>query len=74
VTSPADLPPPEPERGDPVRLRWFWGLLALGAVFVLVAAVLSGLGLGWRPPVIAAGVAIVCAGAALGVLAFGRPQ
>ena len=74
MTSPADQPPPEPDRGDPAR-RTIAGILAVTAcVCLLIVGVLAGLGLGWRPPLIAAGVAIVCAGTALGVLAFGGRQ
>lgn len=77
VTSPADKPPPEPERGDPVRRRIALVFAVAAAVCLLAAGILSDhqLHLGWRPPVIAAGAAIVCAGAGLAVLAFGgRPQ
>ena len=75
MTSPADQAPPEPERGDPVR-RTIAGILAVAACVCLLAiGVLAGLGFGWRPPLISAGAAIVCAGAALAVLAFGgRPS
>ena len=54
MTSPADQPPPDPERGNPARLRWVRVLFAITAVLVLVAAILSAHN----------GVASVSAGAA----------
>ena len=76
MTSPADQPPPEPERGDPVRTRWAIALGIAGLMCIFAAFVLAGPHVrdSWVPPTIAAAAALVFAGAALAVLAFGGRQ
>ncbi len=41
MTSPADLPPPPPERGNPARLRITRTLLAAAGICLLTGAILT---------------------------------
>jgi len=76
MTSPADQPPPEPERGDPVRLRWFWALIATAAVCAIVACALAGphVPVSWVPPASVGAAAVVLVVIAFVVLAGGKEK
>ena len=76
MTSPADMPPPEPGRGDPVRLRWFWGLFFAACVFVLAGSILIGAHVHHYTAAIvsAFGAAVVSLLAAFLVLATGKGE
>ena len=69
MTSPADQPPPEPDRGDPGKIRRarILGIAAVSCVFGAFAA--AGLHHGWVPVACFAGVAAAFAVAAVAVLA-----
>jgi hypothetical protein len=71
VTSPADQPPPDPERGNAVRLMIAGGLFVAAGVLGVVASALAGphVHLGAVPVAVAAGLAGACIGAAFVVLA-----
>ena len=67
--NPADQPPPEPDRGDPVK-RMIAGVLAVAAGLCLLAAsALIGLHRGWVPPACAFAAAGVFTVAGFAVLA-----
>ena len=50
MTSPADLPPPEPEKGDPGKIRVARILAVAAGLSLLVASALTRLHHGWVPP------------------------
>jgi len=75
MTAPADRPPREPDRGDPVRSMTAWVLFIVAVVCVFAACVAYSLHHGWVPPACFAGAAAVLAVAAVVVLAGkGRRQ
>ena len=69
MTSPADLPPPAPDRGNPVRGMIAWVLFVAAVVCVFIVAVLAGLDRGWVPVVLAVAAAVVLTVAGVAVLA-----
>ncbi len=72
MTSPADMPPPPPERGDPVKSRIAAGLAIAAAVLLFTAFAITGLR-HWDHRAVAAecaiGAAVACAVAGVVVLA-----
>ena len=50
MTSPADLPPPEPEKGDPGKIRVARILAVAAGLSLLTASALTRLHHGWVPP------------------------
>ena len=74
MTSPADLPPPEPDRGDPGRIRRARILFIAAVSCVFAACAAAGLHHGWVPVACFAGVAAAFAVAAVAILAGRRRQ
>ena len=50
MTSPADLPPPEPEKGNPGKIRVARILAVAAGLSLLAASALISLHHGWVPP------------------------
>jgi hypothetical protein len=69
--TPADQPPPDPQRGNAVRLMIAGALIAAAGVLGFVASALAGphVHLGLVPVAVTAGLAGACIGAAFVVLA-----
>lgn len=73
--NPADQPPPDPDRGDPVRSMTAWVLFLAAGLCVLAASILTGRHYGWVPPSCVFAAAVVFAVAGFAVLAGkGRRQ
>lgn len=72
MTSPADLPPPDPERGNPAKLRWAAGYFVAFLVCIFVAAIMASRDY-WVAMACAFAVAAVFLVASVAVLA-GRKQ
>jgi peptidoglycan/xylan/chitin deacetylase (PgdA/CDA1 family) len=71
MNGPADKAPPDPERGDPVKVRWAKVLAILAAVCIFATFVLAGAHVHHNPTAIKAliAAAVVLSLAALVVLA-----
>ena len=69
MTSPADLPPPNPDRGNPVKVRLARVFAVAAGLSLLVASALISLHRGWVPPACAFIVAGLFTVAGFAVLA-----
>jgi len=72
--NPADLPPSEPDKGDPGKIRRARILGTAAAVCVFAAFAAAGLHHGWLPVACFAGVAAAFAVATVAVLAGKRRE